>query len=58
MHILFFVFVTLPLILIAIKIWFEMPLEMLADGEVVGALIWIAIFWGIPLLIFSSAGHR
>ncbi|WP_333825040.1 hypothetical protein [Pinisolibacter sp.] len=58
MHILFFFFVTLPLVLLAFKIWFELPIEMLSDGNVAGALLWIAIFWGVPLLIFAGATHR
>lgn len=57
MHILFFVFVAVPLILIAWKIFVELPIDMLMDGNTAGAFFWVAVVWGIPLLIFFGISH-
>ena len=58
MHILFLLFVTVPLVLLIWKFFVELPIEMLLDGNLVGALIWIAFAWGIPLILFVALSHR
>lgn len=58
MHILILLFVTLPLILLAWKLFIEFPIDLLLEGDLGGALIWIAIAWGIPLLLFAALSHR
>lgn len=58
MHILFFVFVTLPLILLAWHLFVAMPINLLMEGSPVGALLWVSIFWGVPLLLFVGFAHR
>lgn len=58
MHIIFLLFVALPLAVLLFQFFIGLPFTMAADGNPGAALLFIVVFWGVPFLLVAGMSHR